>query len=649
MMKWIRWSGFAGFIIVISLIAALWLFAFGPLMKIAVENYGSEAVGAQVNVEDISLGFSPLSLTITGVQIADKDAPMENMISFDTAVATLEPFPLLLGHIVIPDIQLSGVELGSVRRYSGALTLEVTEQNIEIDNPTDAIPDTDATDVDNDTDNEAIPSVDEIFERETLLTSLHGEALDNAYKLHKKEIDIAVSNLPNEKVLKKYESDLNGLLKGKFKSVDDFKQRKMEFETLKAQFKKDKQAIADVNNVIKAGKSDLEQKWLLLKDAPKQDLANLKGKYTLDGAGVSNLAALLFGDDVGGYAETALGYYEKVRPLLVDDETQAEKQALLDKRLNGRFVHFKSDNPLPDFWIKTLSFTMALPELPKDTGSMGQVAVNVQDITLQQEVINAPIKLLVTGQNLKDMESLRLTGVLDHRSSIGTDTFDLDVIGWRLSEIKLGLVGLKLVSSNTSVQGNVVFTKGDMNLVANGLFEQTSFDSKDRSLVAKEMVAALKNVNQFTVTAGVEGRITSPDVSLKSDLDNQLNKAFDKRIKQKQAELESELKAKLNEQLLAYGGKYTEQLKQLNLTEGSLKEKGKAIGKLGKAKISSYDDQLKAELAEKEAELKAKADAEELRLKEKLEAEKAKLKVEAEEKRKELERKAKEKLKKIFG
>jgi uncharacterized protein (TIGR03545 family) len=101
----------------VALIAAFWLLALGPLMKMAVEKYGSEAVGAQVNVADISLGFSPLSLTITGVQVADKDAPMENMVSFDTAVATLEPFPLLLGKAIIPDVKLTGVAMGTARSH----------------------------------------------------------------------------------------------------------------------------------------------------------------------------------------------------------------------------------------------------------------------------------------------------------------------------------------------------------------------------------------------------------------------------------------------------------------------------------------------------------------------------------------------------
>jgi len=637
MTKWIRWSGLAGFITVVALIAAFWLLALGPLMKMAVEKYGSEAVGAQVNVADISLGFSPLSLTIKGVQVADKDAPMENMVSFDTAVATLEPFPLLLGKAIIPDVKLTGVAMGTARSHSGALSSGTAEKKIESaesDKNTSESADETVQSNESEADSKALPSADEILEREELLTMIYGEAFEGAYEQHKKSIDDAVANLPSEKALKNYEADLNRILKGKFKSLKDFKQRKKDLDALKAQFKKDKKAIADAKSAIKDGKSDLKQKWSQLKGAPKQDLANLKGKYTLDGAGASNLAALLFGDDAGGYAETALGYYEKVRPLLVDDEAKAEKQALKDKRLDGRFVHFETDRPLPDFWVKTLSFTMALPEFPKDSGSMGQVAVKVVDITHQQDVIDAPTRLWANGQNLKNMKSLKLTGVLEHRTSPGNDAFDMVVEGWNLSNIKLGLAGLKLVSSNTYVQANAAFSNGEMNVMGNGLFKQSKFASKDRTVVAKEMVAALKNVNQFTVTATAKGELTDPSIKLKSDLDNQLNKAFDKRMDQKQAELETKLKKKLNDKLLSYGGDYTDQLKELNLTEGSLGSKSKSLEKLGKSKLSSYEDQLKADA-------KAKADAKKAKAK-------AKAKADADKKKKELERKAKEKLKKLF-
>ena len=635
MTKWIRWSGLFGFVVTVALIVVFWLFAAGPLLKMAIEKFGSDAVGAQVNVQDISFGFSPLSLTVSGVQVADKDAPMENVVSFDQAVATLEPFPLLLGKAIIPDMKLQGVAMGSTRSESGALS-SVSEKPIEntATENKESQKNAGVKAKAEEPETKALPSADEILEREQLLTVERGEAFEAAYKQHKAQIDEALANLPSDSVLKDYEKQLNKILKGKFKSLDDFKQRKKDLDALNTQFKQDKAAISAAKKAIKEGKADLQNKWSGLKSAPGDDLDNLKGKYTLDGAGASNLAALLFGDDAGGYAETALGYYEKVRPLLVDEEAKAEKQALIEKRLEGRFVHFETDRPLPDFWIKTLSFTMALPAMPKGSDSLGQVAVKVTDITHQQDVIDAPTRLWATGQNLKDIQSLKLSGILEHRTSPSRDTFDLTIEGWNLNEVKLGLAGLKLLSSTTHVQANADFSDGKMNVIANGLFKQSKFDSKDRTLVAKEMVAALKNVNQFTVSATAKGEMTDPSIKLKSDLDNQLNKAFDKRKDEKQAELEAKLKRKLNDKLLSYAGNYKDQIKELNLAEGGLSSKGKALEKLGKSKLSSYEDQLKTEA---KAKAKAKADAK-----------KAKAKAEADRKKKELERKAKEKLKKLF-
>ena len=134
MLKWIRWSGLIGFVVVVGLLAAFWLFAAGPLIKMGIEKFGSDAVGAKVDVADVSLDFSPLSLTITGVQVADKDAPMENVVSFEKAVANLEPFPLLLGKAIVPDLTLEGVALGTDRSESGALPIkkQETKKNITI-------------------------------------------------------------------------------------------------------------------------------------------------------------------------------------------------------------------------------------------------------------------------------------------------------------------------------------------------------------------------------------------------------------------------------------------------------------------------------------------------------------------------------------
>ena len=630
MLKWIRWSGLTGFIVVAGLLVCFWAFAAGPLIKMAIESFGSDAVGAKVEVEDVSFGFSPLSLNIRGVQITDPDAPMTNMVSFETAVANIEPFPLLLGQAIIPELSLEGVAMGTPRSVSGAIA---KAKKPKVEDEKEDKPKAETGEAKADAKSSELPSADDILAREKLLTVERGEALETAYQQHSTAIEQAVADLPTESDIKQYEVKLNTILKGKFESLDDFKQRKKALDELKAQFKKDKKAIAAAKSAIKNGKSDLKQKWSDLKVAPKQDLDNLKSKYTLDGAGASNLTALLFGGDAGGYAATTLEYYEKIRPLLVDEEAKAEKEALKEKRLEGRFVTFPTDRPQPDFWVKKLTFTMSLPQF-KGQPSLGQVAVNVTDISHQQDVVGQPTRLFANGVNLKNIQSLKVTGVMDHRQSPGKDVFDLQMEKWDLDKVKLGLAGLYMDEASAYAQGGVTFSQGKMDLSSNILFKDTTFSTKDRTMLAKEMDAALDKVSRFNVEVSADGKVTSPSMNIRSDLDKQLQSAFNDRIDEKQKELEADLKKKLNEKLLGYAGNYESQLKDMNLAEGNLSDATKKLESLAKSEMSSYEDQLKAEA-------KAKAD------KEAAEA-KAKAKAEADKKKKELEKKAKEKLKSLF-
>ena len=328
--------------------------------------------------------------------------------------------------------------------------------------------------------------------------------------------------------------------------------------------------------------------------------------------GTSNLAALLFGKDAGGYAATALEYYEKVSPLLASDDEEGELlEEAKQKRLVGQFVHFPTDRPLPDFWIKHLSFSTHLP--------MGEVMVTVNNITHQQNVINKATTLKAVGRDMSTIKSLTLNGVMDHRSAKGRDQFDLAIQDWRLLGLNLGLAGLELDESRLDMTADVIFAGSQMNAKGLGRFKQASFSSNDKTVLAKEMVSALANIDTFSVDGKAQGKLTHPDISISSDLDNKLSKAFNKRIKQKQDQLTEELRNKLAQKLLAYGGDYEQQLKQLNLSEGSLGDKSKAMGKMAQTEMGDYQSQ-------KKAQAKAKADK----------------------KKKELAKKAKDKLKKLF-
>jgi uncharacterized protein (TIGR03545 family) len=178
------------------------------------------------------------------------------VVSFDTAVATLQPFPLLLGKAIIPDVKLTGVAMGTSRSQSGAIGPESSEPEEVKASSEESAPKEEQAEQTNDSANKALPSADEILEREELLTVVNGEAFEGAYKKHKTTIDESVANLPSEKAIKEYQTKLNKILKGKFKSLDDFKQRKKDLDQLRAQFKQDKAAISAAKKAIKDGKSN---------------------------------------------------------------------------------------------------------------------------------------------------------------------------------------------------------------------------------------------------------------------------------------------------------------------------------------------------------------------------------------------------------
>ncbi len=637
MTKWIRWSGLLGFIVFISLLVVFWMFAAAPIIKFSIEKFGSEAAGAKVEVEEVVLGFNPLLLSINGVQVADKDAPMTNVLSIESSVADLALFPLLLGKTIIHDMSLQGVEFGSPRKTSGALArkAEKTEkQTSEKTTSEESAITSDSGKKESSSASKKSPSADEILAREPLLTVTRGEQFKSSLDAHKKEINESLAQVPNKAALADYQQQLDVILKGKFKSVDDFKQRKKAFDTLKTQFKADRKAIKRAANAIKSGKKDLKSQWSGLKSAPKEDYENIKGKYTLDAAGTSNLAALLFGKDAGGYAAQALDYYEMVSPLLASDDE--DEQRVLDaknKRLKGEFIHFPTDRPLPDFWIKKLSFSANL--------MVGDVAVTVNDITHQQNVINKATTLIATGQDMPTIKSLKLEGTLDHRASISRDQFELDIKDWKLLGLNLGLAGLELDNSALNVNSEVIFSGNDMNATAQGVFNKAKFSSKDRTVLAKEMVLALANIQTFSVDAKAKGELTDPKVSITSDLDNKLKVAFNKRIKQKQDELEKELRQKLTDKLLSYTGDYEQELKKMTASQGGLSGQADSMGKMDKTEMGDYETQLKQQA-------KARADKKKDAADKKKDAAVKKAKADADKKKEAALKKAKDKLKKLF-
>jgi uncharacterized protein (TIGR03545 family) len=624
MKQWIRWSGLAGFFAISALLALGWIFAAGPIIKYSIETFGSQAAHAKVEVDSISLTFDPFGIEMQGLQIANADKPMENLLQFDRAIADIELLPLLLGKGIVNEVALTGLAFSTSRQSSGALSMSLMENESLSEEEKEAEAEEGVTSMTQ----KALPTAEELLSREPLLTEQRGKAFKNSFQTIKSDSNKAIAALPDSKAFASYEDDFNRITSGKFDSLADFQQRKKEFDALKKRIKHDQKAISQATQVLANGRKDLQGQWLGLQKAPAEDFNNLKSKYTLDGGGITNFSQLLFGDQVGEWSQQGLYWYEKVRPFLVsdDEEATAGQEDVKTMRSEGRFVHYQTDRPLPDLLIRQVNLAVE--------SEVGQIAVNVYDVTHQQDVIDRPTRIIALGKGLRNIESLDLTGSLDHRVVPGKDVFELAIKGFVLNDYDVGAMGLTLDRSALNINAKAELMAGEVDGNTLIEFTQSKFSSKDKTLVAIETAKALAKIGSFTINAKAKGRLTSPDVSIESDLDTQMRQAFRQRLKEQQQELEIQLRKSLNEKLLSYAGDYQEQLKAMDVTSDSLGNKQAKLKQLANAELSSFQDQQKADAKRKIAQKKKE--------------EHDKVKAATDKKKKQLEDKVKDKLKNLF-
>lgn len=632
MKQWIRWSGLAGFIVILAILVLGWMFAAAPLIKYSIETFGSQAAGAKVDVGDVSLNFSPLGIEISQVQVANADAPMENLVAFNSALADLELMPLLLGKGIINNLSLTGVEFSTARSSSGLLDDSSVNDQEALDQEETSRSEG-LVDRSLDSMQQSLPTADELLAREPLLTEQRGAAFQQQFKQSQQAINKSMAAIPNDQALAHYEDEFNRIVNGRFASLDDFNQRKKEFDALKKRIKDDKKAIQTAASIVAEAKTELQQQWPKLQAAPGEDFSNLKSKYQLDSAGVGNLSRLLFGEQAGEWSQQALYWYEKVKPFLVSDDNEDEMGETEKHRKTGRYVHFASERPLPDFLIVKTQLSIA--------SVFGDIAIQIDDITHQQSVINRPTVVTAVGEALEGMDSLKFNAILDHRLKPSLDRFDLTMNNIAVEDYSLGAMGLKLNRSRVNVVASAELSDGNINAQGNSVFNGSTFSSKDKTLMAKEMVVALSKVKSFNINAGATGKLTQVHLSFESDLETQLSSAFSQRLKEKQNELEKKLKEKLNDKLLAYAGDYQQQLKSLDLANGSFSEKQEKLQQLANSELSSFKEQ-------QQQDAQRKLDKEQAAANQRIAEERRKAKDEADKKQKELEKKAKDKLKSLF-
>ena len=583
MAKWIRWRGLGGFVVVAAILGCVWVFFVDGWVKYLIEEAGTEAVGAKVELDAADLSLFPAGLTLTRVQVTDPQKPMTNAVEIADVTMGLDGLNLLRRKVIVEEMTLAGVRLGTPRATSGA-THEVSSQEEEpgifsIDLPSLEIPD-----------------VKNILKQEDLETVRLIETLKADLKQEKDTWKSRLKELPGKAQLAEYKQRVKSLKKAKKGGLSGILGGVGEVQSLKQDIE---QEIAS----LKGAKKEFEDKVTLLrtrfdqiKTAPQRDIQHLKAKYNLSPQGLANMSQTLLGGQIGSWVRQGATWYERAKPFLEGAQAlgggEAGPEVHKPLRGEGVDVYFNEAHPLPDFLIRKTNVSVNL--------DVGDLAGTVHNITTDQPTLGHPTTFTFSGEKLKAVKSIVLEGALNHVvPSSSKDHMTLKAKGYELSNLVLSkddkwpvalTSGLGDIHMNAEIKGQALTAHGAGNLRDLHL---SAGKEGDTNALTNALSSTVMGISQLSLQADVKGTLEQHDVALSSDLDRILQKAAGKMVNELAAkfgaELQSAISAKVSEPLQelkknmsgfdSIAGDLTERVTQHNdilksLLEKSLPTKG---------------------------------------------------------------------------
>ncbi|BCE02291.1 TIGR03545 family protein [Marinicellulosiphila megalodicopiae] len=597
MLKIFRLPGFIAFVVISAAVFAGGYFFADSAVKSGLESSLQSAAGAQVDIDKVDIQFSPFALNIEQLEIANPDKLTENAIQFQSASIKVDWLKWFQGKTIIDTIEVSGAALNQIRSKP-AKAIKIEKKDTEEDTGPSAI----------DKVKSNLPSASEILANEDIKSIEQAKALEQLIKDRIKQVDEGFKNLPTDKQIETLSKRLDLVLNTKIDSLDKLKTQANELKDISLQAGLYKKAFIDQRKLIENSQAEIKQGLADLKQQSVDDLNGLKEKYSLDSGGLVNLTQSLFGDQYSGYLDQAIVWYDKISPYLGgsdDAEKEAEKQRLL-----GRYVDFKSDQPLPEFLLANLLMQLELKgqayELKANHITNDQTAMNkITPFSLSKTVLSKNEKFVVKGYS--------------DRIDKNHDFLELDISGIEFDGrqlFKQDSMALNLSPSKGSIKGKLVLTKGVLDGSIKWGFDQTSFEVLGDGTMATQLRSALGNIQNFDIQIKISGKLKDLKIEVSSDLDGKVGEQIKLLINQKKDEVTNKIQLAVTEKIneikqpaVELQSKLKDQEKEFERKQDQFNEEVQTkldeAEQKGKDKLSSLEDEAKALLDAKKAELEA--------------------------------------------
>ncbi|MCG8536069.1 MAG: hypothetical protein MI808_13350, partial [Pseudomonadales bacterium] len=114
-------KGVVGFVVVLLVVVLVALWLLPPrIIHWAIEDYGSQAVGAKVDVGSVEFSWLASQLQIHDLAVTNASQPMTNAVQFDRIATQFDLMRLFDSKVYLDLVLVEGIALDGARETSGA-------------------------------------------------------------------------------------------------------------------------------------------------------------------------------------------------------------------------------------------------------------------------------------------------------------------------------------------------------------------------------------------------------------------------------------------------------------------------------------------------------------------------------------------------
>lgn len=552
----LRWVG--GFFVVIFLV--YFLFA-NTIIKAILESKLGESYGAEVNIDEFDHSLFPTTVTLKGIALTNPNKPSNNQVFVGEAHADVALAPLLKDEVIVNNLNLLEVQFDTKRPSVGEV-YRVPERSLSFDEIKSKAED-------------AVPTVDELLARNPLKTTEAIKQAKTTYDTYGAGLKDDYKALPDKSRIAYYKTQVEQLRETDYKDPQALVQAKAAFDKLKEEIQADRARISAFTEKATNAKAALSASAEALKNAPKEDYALLQGVIAGDQAALSQVTYFVFGDKAAEYTEYLMAAMQIVMPLIQGEEkseTPAEVPSILVKEANvsvlwqNEAITSKWNNitNVHEVFGNPTTFTIeAAGDLLKSFTSSGEFWIDESGVDASQV-------WQLAGVNMSDV------------SFSGSDALD--------AVLKSALMK---TNGSMKVTDNVLSGGGEVDL------QQLVMEATGSSDITSAIAKALQGMNSLNMTMLLDGTLSNPGFSLKSDLDNQLAQAALSQLTDSQQGKLDELNSKLSDMVGSQQSLLSGELVDVNSMLSAAQGDSAALQELLQAQIGNVVEQQKNKLLDK--------------------------------------------------